>query len=333
MTGKVRAWTIGAIGAGLVVAWLFVSSREAESKLQAQGNAPPQQAALKYTAEDVRKISNVVRVGRVLTPKQWPNGARVAVNLGYDVDNIGLARGVPPPVQASSREYGAVDALPRILATLAKYQVPATFYMPASSAIINPEMIQSITKTGGHEIALHGWVHEGQASVNNAEEEARLLKQSIDYFEKVTGKKPVGTRAPGWGFSQNSLLVISRSGLMYDSSMMGLDEPYELVANGQPTGIIELPVEWIQDDAPYLSAPSGGLPSPELTFKVYKDEFDGAYKEGTLFMLTFHPHHSGHRSRIAEMEKLIEYMKSKPGVWFATAEQIAAYVKQQSMAR
>jgi hypothetical protein len=42
--------------------------------------------------------------------------------------------------------------------------------------------------------------------------------------------------------------------------------------------------------------------------------------------LTFHPHVVGRRSRIGHLDKLIEYMKSKPGVWFATAEQIAGYV-------
>ena len=32
-------------------------------------------------------------------------------------------------------------------------------------------------------------------------------------------------------------------------------------------------------------------------------------------------------SRVAGLEKLIVHMKSKPGVWFATHEQIARYVK------
>jgi peptidoglycan-N-acetylglucosamine deacetylase len=41
-----------------------------------------------------------------------------------------------------------------------------------------------------------------------------------------------------------------------------------------------------------------------------------------------HPHITGHRSRTAGLEKLILHMKSKPGVWFATHEQIARYVKQ-----
>jgi peptidoglycan/xylan/chitin deacetylase (PgdA/CDA1 family) len=40
-----------------------------------------------------------------------------------------------------------------------------------------------------------------------------------------------------------------------------------------------------------------------------------------------HPHITGHRSRVAGLEKLILHMKSKGNVWFATHEQIARYVK------
>ena len=66
---------------------------------------------------------------------------------------------------------------------------------------------------------------------------------------------------------------------------------------------------------------------PELIFRVYRDEFDRAYQEGTMLMLTMHPHVIGHRSRIVHLENLIAYMKTRPDVWFATAAQIASAVK------
>jgi peptidoglycan/xylan/chitin deacetylase (PgdA/CDA1 family) len=103
-------------------------------------------------------------------------------------------------------------------------------------------------------------------------------------------------RTPGWAFSRCTLELIRKSGFQYDSSAMGMDEPYELMSNGQATGMVESPVDWILDDYPYFIS-SGALPSPELIFKVYQDEFDRAYKEGTMLMLTMHPMISDHRSR------------------------------------
>jgi peptidoglycan-N-acetylglucosamine deacetylase len=339
---RIRPRTIAALTAlAVVLVWsplgharsarapVTTSPTELTAPQQGRGQTPPAPAPV-WSEAQIKQAMSIARVGRRLTPKTWPGGARVAVNIGYDVDNIGLGRGGGPlPAAASSGEYGAVDGLPRILAVLDRLQLPATFFMPVSSAVLNPEMLGLISRSGRHEMALHGWVHESQNAVGNAEEEARLIRQSLDYFEKALGKRPVGTRAPAWSFSPNSVDVLRKSGLLYDSSMMGLDEPYEIDANGQPTGLVELPVEWILDDAPYFGA-TGALPVPELIFKTYRDEFDVAYKEGTLVMLTFHPHVVGRRSRVVHMEKLFEYIKSKPGVWFATAEQIARYVKQSA---
>jgi hypothetical protein len=63
---------------------------------------------------------------------------------------------------------------------------------------------------------------------------------------------------------------------------------------------------------------------------VYREEFDGAYEEGTLFVLTLHPYLNGHRAPMKHLNELVKYMKSRPGVWFATAASIAEYVKQQA---
>jgi len=62
-----------------------------------------------------------------------------------------------------------------------------------------------------------------------------------------------------------------------------MDQPYELLSNGKPSGLTELPVNWIADDFPYYEPQaSGSLPSPDAVFEIYKGEFDGAYKEGGM---------------------------------------------------
>ena len=121
---------------------------------------------------------------------------------------------------------------------------------------------------------------------------------------------------------------VAKAGFLYDSSLMASDDAYEVVLDGKSTGVVELPIEWILDDYPVLNIPGAAMPSPELVSQVFQSEFDVAYDEGGLFVLTMHPHVTGHRSRIAGLEKLILHMKSRPGVWFATHEQVARYVKE-----
>ncbi len=287
-----------------------------------------QQPGAKWTEEQLRHAVAPARVGRKLTPRSWPNHARVAVCLSFDVDNESylLSRGETSPTTLSAADFGAQTGLPRILRLLDRYQIPASFFIPAVSAILHPEMIPAILKSGRHEIGVHGWIHESLPAVADASEEERLLNQAIEYLTKATGKRPVGYRAPGWSFSSHTIGLLRKSGFLYDSSLSAMDEPYELISNGEPTGIVELAIDWTLTETPYLGR-GGTMPSPQLLYQLYKDEFDAACQEGTMFILTLHPHVTGHRAPMHHLETLIAYIKSKPAVWFATAEQIARYVK------
>ena len=287
-----------------------------------------QQPGLKWSEEQIKKTAHHVRAGRKLTPKTWPNGARVAVCVSVDPDNFSIAlnAGNNAPVPISLGEYGALEGVPRMLKLFDKHDIPVSFYIPAVAAMMHPEMIQEIRKRKHHEVAIHGWIHENPMTLDDPVDEWRMISQAIELLEKQWGRRPVGNRNPSWTMSTHTVGLLKKANLLYDSSLQAMDEPHEILLDGQPTGLIELPVNWIVDDAPMIG-PTSALPSPRLIFQTFKDDFDVAYAEGTLFMLTMHPHLSTQRSRIKYLEELILYMKSKPGVWFATHEQIARHVK------
>jgi peptidoglycan/xylan/chitin deacetylase (PgdA/CDA1 family) len=243
-----------------------------------------------------------------------------------DNESYLLARGEKSPTTLSAADFGAETGLARILELLDRHQVPASFFIPAVSALLHPEMIPAILKRGRHEIGVHGWIHEFLPGVESAAEEERLLNQAIDYLTKAAGKRPVGYRAPAWAFSEHTIGLLRKAGFLYDSSLMAMDEPYELVSNGEPTGLTELAIDWTLTETPYLGR-TGALPSPGQLFQLYREEFDGAYEQRTMFVLTLHPHVIGHRAPMHHLDEFVRYMKSKPGVWFATGEQIARHVK------
>jgi len=306
---------------GLLILFASVSA--------AQSPAPQSMPGLKLSMEQLKAQYTHYGVGQRLKPKQWPHGARIAVALSFDVDNatVPLSRGQLGSEDLSRGMYGAVDGLPRILRVLDRQNVPASFFIPAVSILLNPEIVPAILASKRHEIGVHGWIHENLGVLNNAVEEKTLLDQSIATLTKAIGKRPVGYRAPSWAMSDFTMQQVKDAKFLYDSSLMASDDAYEVTIDGQPSGIIELPIERILDDFPYYGAANGSLPSPELVDRIYRAEFDVAYEEGGLYVLTMHPHITGHRSRALWLEKLIVYMKSKPGVWFATHEQVAEYVK------
>jgi peptidoglycan/xylan/chitin deacetylase (PgdA/CDA1 family) len=284
-----------------------------------------------WKADSVFEVVNAVRAGRNLQPKQWPGGARVAVLLSFDVDNetVNLRFGAPSVGELSQGQYGARVGLPRIVNLLKRTNVPATFFIPAVSLQIAPWQVDTIRKLPRHEFAVHGWIHEMNTTLGG-DDERRLVKMALDTLERRTGTRPVGYRAPSWNFSANTMSIVKDLGFMYESSLMADERPYELEQNGRPTGIVELPVEWIMDDAPLFSPRGNAYASPRDVAQVWIDEFDRAYAERTMFLLTMHPHVTGHRSRIVALELLIAHIKTKPGVWFATHREAAEYIRSQA---
>ncbi len=292
---------------------------------------PPVDRKSDWTVERLENAVGQVRAGRDLTPKAWPDGAKVAVLLSFDVDNETIAwwEGEPTISDLSRGEYGSRVALKRIVDLLIAESVPASFFIPALSLHLAPQMAAEIKQLPRHEFAVHGWIHERNTEVS-MEQERRMIVDAQKMLTDLTGEIPVGYRAPSWNFSAATPQIIMDMKYIYESSMMSDDRPYELVVNGKPTGIVELPVEWILDDAPLLDPRGTRYSSPREWLQVQKDEFDVACAEGTMFLLTMHPHYIGHRSRIVALRELIDYIQSKENVWFATHREAAEYIRAEA---
>lgn len=305
-----------------------MASARAASQTASADTAP---RAWEWSMQEINERVNAVRAGRSLKPAQWPGGARVAVLLSFDVDNetVNLRFGRPTVGELSQGQYGARQGLRRVVELLDRHGIPASFFIPSVSLQLAPEMADLIRAAGHHEFAVHGWIHEMNSSLDT-DTERRLVQRAMTELEQLTGYRPVGYRAPSWNFSPNTLGILRELGFLYDSSLMADDDPYEIMADGAPTGIVELPVEWILDEAPLVNPRGNAYANPRDLARVWIDEFDRAWQEGGMFVLTTHPHLIGHRSRIVALELLIDHIRTRPGVWFGTHRAAAEYVKERA---
>ena len=284
-----------------------------------------------WPEEQWRSRVNHVRAGRSLRPDSWPGGKRCAVALSFDSDHDTneLRDGGKSIGRLSWGQYGSRVGVPRILELLKRTGVPATFFVPAVSALLYPHEQRRVIAEG-HEIGLHGWIHEVNSTLSEADERDLHLR-SCDVLTQITGVRPVGMRTPSWDFSPATLKIQREMGLLYDSSLMADNDPYELEEHGERTGIVELPVEWIRDDAVYFNmnrfAALRPYTAPTTVLDIFRREFDAAYEEGGLFLLTMHPHVITYRSRMFILEELIRHMQALPDVWFATHRDVALHAK------
>lgn len=283
----------------------------------------------RMTEESLRALTSEISAGQSLVPESWPNGNRVAVLLSFDVDTQTwelMNGGRPPLSDLSQGEFGARVGTPRIVDLLREYDVPASFFVPAVSAMLNPHIVETIQSSSEHELGIHGWIHEHPTSLQ-PDEELALMEKSIDILTKQSGTRPVGYRAPAYDLHAHTFELLQKLDFLYDSSLMADDRPYEILANGQRTGLVELPVEWMRDDATVLDPRGDNYTPPQQWLKVLIDEFGLAYEEGTVFSVTMHPRTIGHRSRIVVLRELIEHIRATGSAWFATHQQAAEQAK------
>jgi peptidoglycan-N-acetylglucosamine deacetylase len=267
---------------------------------------------------------------------RWPNGYRAAACFTFDVDAESPILFEYPEAAGwldvmTHQAYGPRTGLPRILRILARQRVRATFFVPGYTAERWPDVIPAI-RDGGHEIACHGYLHEGSRGADEALEERRLLR-ALEALERF-GVKPTGYRAPDWEASFSLPGILARHGFRYDSSLMDSDWPYRLAvsADSDAAPLVELPVHWSLDDwEPYTYLPgisgSGLIASPSELIARWTLELEALVDEGGLFMLTNHPFISGRASRAAGLERLIARAREIAGLWVASCEEIATHVE------
>jgi peptidoglycan-N-acetylglucosamine deacetylase len=258
----------------------------------------------------------------------WLGESRAVAVLSFDVD-------AESPILAIGRRYadhamvmthqafGPLVAVPRLLALLDEYGLPATFFIPGLTADRYPETVERIA-AAGHEIGHHSYSHRSAVDLSESGERADF-ERALAALERV-GVKPVGHRAALWEASWHTPGLVAEYGLRYDSSLMDSDRPYRLrTANGT---IAELPPWWGLDDweqYAFLPRPDIGstVESPAKVLEHWRWELDAMRRHGCLFLLTCHPFLSGRASRVEALRGLIEHALDAGDVEFANCATVA----------
>lgn len=261
----------------------------------------------------------------------WKGNARCAVSLTFDVDGETLWISKDPENEnrtgvLSQGAYGPKVGVPLILDLLHRYEIAATFFIPGWIVERYPKMVGEIHRRG-HEIGHHGYKHEWPDS-KNPELEKEVLYKGISAIRKIVAERPCGYRSPAWELTPNTLNFLKEEGFLYSSNLMDDFIPYV-----HPQGIVELPVQWVLDDAPFFlfqtRPPSRSIWPAEFVLKAWQEEFHGIYQQGGFFNLTMHPQFIGRPGRLSMLEKMIQTIRTYPEVWHASLQEIAAYWKEK----
>jgi peptidoglycan-N-acetylglucosamine deacetylase len=260
----------------------------------------------------------------------WPGGARGAVAFTFDFDAEEVWIGDDPanagrPGVLSQGTYGAKVAVPLILDLLKRHQLRQTFFVPGRVAERYPERVKEIL-AAGHEVGHHGYTHTSPATLTRDAEEAELVR-ALDVLRGL-GADPVGYRSPSWEFSRSTIDLLQHHGFRYSSNYMDDLHPY----THPGTQIVELPIQWILDDAPHFWFAGGddwtrSIAAPSRVREIWWGELDGILALGGVCIITMHPQVIGRPHRLAFLDAFITSVKERGDAWIASCAEIADFAR------
>ena len=264
----------------------------------------------------------------------WPGSATSAAAFTFDVDaESAVLWGSPHNADRMSvishQAYGPLIGVPRLLDLLEHHRIRSTFFVPGYTADRYPQVIRAIA-SAGHEIAHHGYLHEQPTALTLAQE-VEAIDRGLEALDRTAGVRPVGYRAPMWDLSWRTPALLAERGVLFDSSLMDADSPYELAVEGD-TSLVEIPIQWALDDwEQYCFLPdvsgSGLIETPAKARELWQAEFEGLRSVGGCWVLTNHPFLSGRPSRAATLGELMAHVVSCQDVWTAALGEIATHVR------
>ena len=270
----------------------------------------------------------------------WPDGKRIAVMVTFDYDaeflRISRAKSKGTSIgftDFSRGQYGPHEGLARCLDMLDTMNIKSTFFVPGAVIETYRDTVEEIQRDCD-ELACHGYRNESDPELSR-DEMIKILDKSEALLSEITGKKPVGHRAPESVLQDFMPELLAERGYLYSSSMKDCDWAYLWEKDQKELPLVELPNDITMDDFTYyyftFSDPAVRCMYPNReVFGNWKQEFDGLALEGNkIFILKLHPQMIGRASRIGMVGEFIAYMQNH-GAWITTCEDVARYVQKQN---
>ena len=237
----------------------------------------------------------------------------------FTFDNMGEAADVGAGARVGPLPPGADPSLavgfPRLYDLLDRHGVRATFFVEGWNGVHHPEAVAGIVGRG-HELGMHGWVHEPWATLDVAAERI-AAERATAALGRASGVRPRGFRAPGGHRSESTETIMRELGFDYDASLGDRMRPARL-----PSGLAQVPFVWpCVDGFHYLR------PDPRSAAAV-RDQWLARLAEvaeqGGLFLTICHAFITGvDDDRLAALDAVVAAAVRDERVTIRTAGEIA----------
>jgi allantoinase len=270
----------------------------------------------------------------------WPSGARLAFYIGLNIEHFeidkpatsifGATAGfAPDPLNYGWRDYGVRVGIWRMIEALDEYGMRASVLLNADVCTHYPQIIEAGRKRNWAWLA-HGKNNSIFQVGMNIEDERKYLKDVVTTIASATGQKIHGWLGPALTETFETPSLLRELGLTYLLDWCADDQPFAL----NIPGMMSVPYSLEVND---ITMCLGKSMSGRDFCQMIIDQFDRLYQDseysGRVMSLCLHPFVSNQPHRQKYLERALEYIASKEGVWLTTSDDIAAYYAEKYLAR
>jgi peptidoglycan/xylan/chitin deacetylase (PgdA/CDA1 family) len=238
----------------------------------------------------------------------------------FTFDNMGEAADVGGGTDptTSAPHPSLVVGLPRIIELLANHDARSTFFVEGWNGVHHPREVASIVDRG-HELGMHGWVHERWGELD-PDEERELAARATDALTSAAGQRPAVFRAPGGARTRSTEEILRALGYRADAS---LAEGGKRGVHRLPAGLPSVPFVWTGVDGYwYLRADPA---PPDAVRDAWLHALDRLAASGGVFVVIVHAFITGvDEDRLAALDSVIDAAMRRSDVRVCTIGEAAA---------
>jgi peptidoglycan/xylan/chitin deacetylase (PgdA/CDA1 family) len=183
-------------------------------------------------------------------------------------------------------------------------------------------------RDAGWEFIGHGMHQRGLGGEND---EASLIRDSLDALEAFTGKRPVGWMSPGWSETYDTLDHLRANGIEYVCQWVIDDIPTRLVTKHGP--MVSLPYGLDINDSVVFAIEKHSSAEMRLrieeTIRTFEREI-AEQGQPRVLTIPLHPHLSGVAHRINHLTEVIDTLIARDDTIFMNGSQILDWYRQAS---
>lgn len=268
----------------------------------------------------------------------WPNGARLAVYIGFNLEHFAFGEGLganigptspePDVLNFAWREYGNRVGAWRCLELFDQLKLPTGALINTALYDHCPELVQALVQRGD-ELIGHGHSNAERQGGLGEFAEAALLTHCRDQMQKHSGQAAQGWLSPWIAESHQTPDLLAETGYRYTLNWCHDDQPVRMrTRNGR--GIWAIPYPQELNDIPMIVARQ--LDAKDFAQMII-DNFDEmraqAVNQPLVMGIALHPYLMGQPYRLRHLRRALVHIaqaRDAGDIWVTTPGAICQHV-------